>query len=146
MLSDHFLILGCAVLFEMYLLSSCSPIPPTIAWPKPEKNASAAFQKEKGYRLQTTFQFTRCALPSAFHILMLDLTGETSEFVRQTAGHFWDCFQLKISIKPESQWCCSRVWKKNHREQHCGTKHCLYPAERAGGTRVLEGCLASAPL
>lgn len=111
MLSDHFLILGCAVLFEMYLLSSCSPIPPTIAWPKPEKNASAAFQKEKGYWLQT-FQFTWCALPSAFHILMLDLTGETSEFVRQTAGHFWDCFQLKISIKPESQWCCSRVWKR----------------------------------
>lgn len=56
MLSDHFLILGCAVLFEMYLLSSCSPIPPTIAWPKPEKNASAAFQKEK--RLLTANYFS----------------------------------------------------------------------------------------
>lgn len=35
---------------------------------------------------------------------------------------------------------------KNHREQHCGTKHCSDPAERAGGTWVLEGCLAPAPL
>lgn len=32
---------------------------------------------------------------------------------------------------------------KNRREQYCGTKQCFYPAERAGGTRVLERCLAS---
>lgn len=32
---------------------------------------------------------------------------------------------------------------KNRREQYCGTNQCFYPAERAGGTRVLERCLAS---
>lgn len=30
----------------------------------------------------------------------------------QTAGHFWDCFQSQIPVKPESQWRCSGVWRK----------------------------------
>ncbi len=54
MLSDHLLILGCAVLFEMYLLCSHSPIPLTIAQPKP-KNATATFQAEKGSSIQSTY-------------------------------------------------------------------------------------------
>lgn len=55
MLSDHLLILGCAVLFEMYLLCSYSPIPLAIAKPKPT-NAAATFQAEKGTSIQTTLQ------------------------------------------------------------------------------------------
>lgn len=57
MLSDHLLILGCAVLFEMYLLCSCSPIPLTTADPKPE-NVTVTFQAEKGTSIQTTLQVT----------------------------------------------------------------------------------------
>lgn len=57
MLSDHLLILGCAVLFEMYLLCSCSPIPLAIAQPKPT-NAAATFQAEKGTSMQTTLWAT----------------------------------------------------------------------------------------
>ena len=66
MLSDHLLILGCAVLFEMYLLCSCSPIPFTIARPKPE-NATATFQAEKGTSIQTALQVTM--IQSASRIL-----------------------------------------------------------------------------
>lgn len=66
MLSDHLLILGCAVLFEMYLLCSCSPIPLAIAQPKPA-NATATFQAEKGTSVQATLQATM--VMSAFCIL-----------------------------------------------------------------------------
>lgn len=42
--------------------------------------------------------------------------------------------------EPGVLWYCVN---KNRREQYFGTKQCFYPAERAGGTRVLERCLAS---
>lgn len=76
MLSDHLLILSCAVLFEMYLLSSCSPIPLAIAQPKP-KNATATFQAEKkDTSIQTSLQATNgtiCLLHSGMLIQKLDL-------------------------------------------------------------------------
>lgn len=75
MLSDHLLILSCAVLFEMYLLHSYSPIRLAIAKPKP-KNATATFQAEKDISIQTTLQATNgiiSLLHSAILIQKLDL-------------------------------------------------------------------------
>lgn len=40
------------------------------------------------------------------------LTYWENVWLCQTAGHFWECFQLRIPMKPESQWCCSVVWRK----------------------------------
>lgn len=82
MLSDHLLMLGFAVLFEMYLLCSCSPIPLAIAELKP-KNATATFQAEKE-PIQTALWATM--LQSEDINPKAQLNEETSECVCQTAG------------------------------------------------------------
>lgn len=91
MLSDHLLILGCAALFEMYLPCSCSPIPPTIAWPKPGKcHSHIPKRKKKNTSGQTTLQVTMVCSASCISRdnPSARLNGETSEFVCQTAGYF----------------------------------------------------------
>lgn len=40
------------------------------------------------------------------------LTYWGNNWLCQTAGHFWERFQLQIPMKPESQWRCSVVWKR----------------------------------
>lgn len=84
MLSDHFLILGCAVLFEMYLLSSCSPIPPTIAWPKPEKCFSRIPERKI---LPTANHFSVDMIRSGSCSLRINawLIEEMSDVVKQLA-------------------------------------------------------------
>lgn len=73
MLSDHLLILGCAVLFEMYLLCSRSPIPPTIAQPKPEKCHSHIPKQKKALQDKLLCRLQWYAQPLAFRILIQTL-------------------------------------------------------------------------
>lgn len=73
MLSDHLLILGCAVLFEMYLLCSCSLIPLMTARPKPEKCHSHIPVRKKALQYKLLYRLQWYALPLAFGILIQTL-------------------------------------------------------------------------
>lgn len=137
MLSDHFLILGCAVLFEMYLLSSCSQTPPTIPRPKPEKCLSCIPKRK---RLPTANHFPADVMRSGFYNSCINgwLIEETSDFVKQLAI-FGTASNWRFQWSPGASGAAAKYEEKEPWGAHRGTKHCLYPAERMEGLEFWKG-------
>lgn len=81
MLSDHLLIPDNAAPFEMYLLCSCSSMPPMIARRKPPTWHSHV-QKRKGH-FSTTYFASYYRMP---YLLQLEYLMQTLELMRKHLG------------------------------------------------------------
>lgn len=140
MLSDHLLILSCAVLFKMYLLCSYARTPNTT------HDIQSLSQKchSSNSKQKNALKGTICLLHCGILTQKLDLMRKhLSLSVKQQA--ILGTVPIVDSSIWRSQWCCSHV-----RIRAIGSstvaQSSAYAQQRGLGDRVLERCLPSAQL